>query len=52
MLKIERKLLLWVEKHMFLLMALLAAGIALYLRRSAIWWANVVFPRDEMAPRT
>lgn len=40
MLKIERKLLLWVEKHMFLLMALLAAGIALYLRRTAIWWAS------------
>ena len=38
MLKIERKLLLWVEKHMFLLLAVLAAVMGLYLRRGAIWW--------------
>lgn len=40
MLKIEKKLLLWVEKHMFLLMALLAMAIALFLKRIAIWWAS------------
>ena len=39
MLKIEKKLLLWVEKHMFLLMALLAVAIGLFLKRMAIWWA-------------
>lgn len=40
MLKIERKLLLWIEKHMFLLMALLAAVLGLYLRRAVIWWGS------------
>lgn len=40
MLKIEKKLLLWVEKHMFLLMALLAVAIALFLKRMAIWWGT------------
>lgn len=40
MLKIEKKLLQWVEKHMFLLMALLAMAIALFLKRMAIWWGT------------
>lgn len=40
MLKIERKLILWIEKHMFLLMALLVAVMALYLRRAVIWWGS------------
>lgn len=40
MLKTEKKLLLWIEKHMFLLMALLAAVISLYLKRLAIWWGS------------
>ena len=40
MLKIERKVLLWVEKHMFLLLAVLAAVLGLYLRRGAIWWSS------------
>ena len=40
MLKIEKKLLLWTEKHMFLLMAVLGAAVALYLRRTAIWWSS------------
>ena len=40
MLKIERKVLLWVEKHMFVLLAVLAAVMGLYLRRGAVWWSS------------
>lgn len=38
MLKIERKTLEWAEKHMYQLTILLVCAIALYMRRSAIWW--------------
>lgn len=40
MLKIEKKLLSWVEKHMFLLMALLVAVVSLYLKKIAVWWIS------------
>lgn len=38
MLKIEKRLLEWAEKYMYQLAALLVCLIALYMRRSAIWW--------------
>ena len=38
MLKIEKKLILWVEKHMLWLLVLLAAVMGLYLRKIAVWW--------------
>ncbi len=38
MLMLEKKILQWAEKHMCHLAILLACGIALYLRRGAIWW--------------
>lgn len=38
MLKIEKKALEWAEKHMYQLTVLLVCIIALYMRRSAIWW--------------
>ena len=40
MLKTEKKILLWIEKNMLFLMALLAAAVGLYLRRAVIWWAS------------
>lgn len=39
MLKIERKLIGFVEKHMYLLCALLCSLLALYLRKVAVWWS-------------
>jgi len=38
MLKIERKLIDWAEKHMLVLMLLLVSALALYVRRFPIWW--------------
>ncbi len=38
MLKIEKKLIDFVEKHMLLLMLLLVSLLALYIRRIPIWW--------------
>lgn len=38
MLKIEKRLLEWAEKHMCQLAVLLVCLIALYMRRGAIWW--------------
>lgn len=38
MLKIEKKLLVWAEKHMYHLTVLLVCVIALYMRRGAVWW--------------
>lgn len=38
MLKIEKKLIEWIEKHMFVLQLLLVSALALYIRRIAIWW--------------
>lgn len=38
MLKIERRLIEFVEKHMCLLGALLLSLLALYLRKIAVWW--------------
>ncbi len=38
MLKIERKLIGWAEKHMLVLMLLLVSALALYIRRFPIWW--------------
>ena len=38
MLKIERKLLEWVEKHMYVLVLAFISLLALYLRRIPIWW--------------
>ena len=38
MLKIERRLLGFLEKHMLLLSALLLSLMALYLRKTAVWW--------------
>ena len=38
MLKIERKLIEFVEKHLFLLCILLVSLLALYLRKIAVWW--------------
>lgn len=38
--KLEKKILLWVEKNMFLLILLLALALGLYLRRTAIWWGS------------
>lgn len=38
MLKIERRLIEFVEKHMCLLGALILSLLALYLRRIAVWW--------------
>lgn len=38
MLKIERKLLEWVERHMFVLVLVLVSLLALYIRRIPIWW--------------
>ncbi len=40
MLNIERKLLLWVEKNMLLLLVGLAAAMGLYLRKTAVWWGS------------
>ena len=40
MLKTEKKLIMWIEKHMFFLMALFAAAVGLYLRKAVIWWAS------------
>ena len=40
MLKAEKKLLLWVQKHMYILMPLLVAAICFYLQRIAIWWGS------------
>ena len=39
MLKIERKFIDFVEKHMYLLCALLCSLLALYLRKIAVWWS-------------
>lgn len=38
MLKIERKLLEWVERHMSVLVLLFVSLLALYIRRIPIWW--------------
>lgn len=38
MLKAERKLVEFVEKHLFLLCILLLSLLALYLRKVAVWW--------------
>lgn len=38
MLKIERKLLEWIEKHMLVLVLLFISLLALYIRRIPIWW--------------
>lgn len=38
MLKIERRFIEFVEKHLFLLCALLSVLLALYLRKTAVWW--------------
>lgn len=38
MLKMERKLLEWIEKHMFVLILLVVSILALYIRRLPIWW--------------
>lgn len=38
MLKIEKKLIEWIEKHMFVLQLVLVSVLALYIRRIAIWW--------------
>ena len=38
MLKIERKFIEFVEKHLFLLCALISVLLALYLRKMAVWW--------------
>lgn len=38
MLKIERKLLEWIERHMFVLILLFISLLALYIRRIPIWW--------------
>lgn len=38
MLKIERKLLEWAERHMYILVLVLIFLLALYLRRIPIWW--------------
>lgn len=38
MLKIERKLIEFVEKHLSLLCALFSILLALYLRKLAVWW--------------
>lgn len=40
MFKIEKKLVQLAEKYMYLLMALFASAIALYLRRPAVWWTS------------
>ena len=51
MLKAEKKLLLWAERHMLLLTVLMAAALGLYLRRAAVWWtapdAGALFDRHE-----
>lgn len=39
-LKIEKKALEWAEKHMYQLTVLLVCILALYMRRSAIWWTS------------
>lgn len=39
MLKIERRLLELAEKHMLLLSALLLSLLALYLRKTGVWWS-------------
>ena len=50
-LKAEKKLLLWAERHMLLLTVLMAAALGLYLRRAAVWWtapdAGALFDRHE-----
>ncbi len=38
MLRIERRLLEWIEKHMYILILLLVSALALYIRRIPIWW--------------
>lgn len=38
MLKIERKFVEFVEKHLFLLCVLISLLLALYLRKIAVWW--------------
>lgn len=38
MLKLERRLLEFAEKHMLLLSALFLSLLALYLRKTAVWW--------------
>lgn len=38
MLKLEKRLLEWAEKHMYQLTVLLVCVIALYMKRGAIWW--------------
>lgn len=46
MLKIERKLIDFIEKHMYLLGTLLCTLLALYLRKMAVWWnygANISY---------
>lgn len=40
MLKMEKRLLEWVEKHMLFLLVLLAAAITFYLKRPAVWWSS------------
>lgn len=40
MLNIERKVLLWVERNMLLLLVGLAALMGLYLRKAAVWWGS------------
>ena len=38
MLKIERRIIELVERHLYLLCVLLLSCLALYLRRTAVWW--------------
>lgn len=38
MLKIERKVISWVERHMLWLLVALAAVMGLYLRKIVVWW--------------
>lgn len=40
MLKIEKRVLEWAEKHMYPLTILLVCVLALYMRRGAIWWSS------------
>lgn len=49
MLKLEKKILCWLEKHMFLLTAFLSVGLALYYKRIAVWWtaADINFYFDD-----
>lgn len=40
MLKIEKKMLEWAEKHIYQLTVLLVCVIALYMKKGAIWWTS------------